>query len=89
MDEEDLAHTRIAGVGGFRGVRAARSAVDGSPADRVHTDAVDLEVLRSAGVHASRLGDGERAIRLVRALGRWTGDDGAANVGWVDLVELP
>jgi hypothetical protein len=55
----------------------------------VHTHAVDLEVLRSAGVHASRLGDGQRPIRLVRALGRWTGDDGAANVGWVDLVEPP
>jgi hypothetical protein len=25
--------------------------------------------------------------RLVRVLGRWTGDDGAAKVGWVDLVE--
>jgi hypothetical protein len=31
--------------------------------------------------------DGQRPIRLVRVLGRWTGDDGAANVGWVDLVE--
>ncbi len=25
--------------------------------------------------------------RLVRVLGRWTGDDGATKVGWIDLVE--
>jgi len=27
------------------------------------------------------------ADRLVRVLGRWTDDDGATNLGWVDLVE--
>ena len=29
----------------------------------------------------------QRADRLVRVLGRWTDDDGATNLGWVDLVE--
>lgn len=51
VDEEDLAPPSIV----CGDVRDARSSGGGRPADRVHTDAVDLEVLHSAGVHSSRL----------------------------------
>ena len=68
VDEEDLAPTcggcGCGGCGciGYGGVRDARSIGGGGPADRVHADAVDLEVLHSARVHPSRLGDGRLGI---------------------------
>lgn len=79
VDEDDLT---LAGCTRVRGLGVARR-----PADRVRTDAVDLEVPRSAGVHPPRLGDGHRAIPLVHVRGWWTGDDGGAKVGWIDPVE--
>ena len=50
VDEDDLA----LGCWGFGCGRG--------PGDRMHADAVDLEVLRSAGVHPPRLGDGRLGI---------------------------
>jgi hypothetical protein len=61
---------------------------DGLPTSvTIHSgrDLAPIEVLGMAAIPISR--DGQRPIRLVRVLGRWTGDDGAAKVGWVDLVE--
>jgi len=69
------------------GVQAELDA-DGLPTSvmiRSGRDLVAIEVLAMAAIPISR--DGRRPIRLVRVLGRWTGDDGAGKVGWVDLVE--
>lgn len=69
------------------GVRAELGG-DGLPMSvtiRSGRDTAPIEVLGMAAIPISR--DGQRPIRLIRVLGRWTDDDGGANVGWVDLVE--
>jgi hypothetical protein len=58
--------------------RAVTRLVGGAP--------VPVEVLGTAALPLGAPGGGGLP-RLVRVLGRWTGDDGATKVGWVDLVE--
>jgi hypothetical protein len=60
------------------------SVIIGSGQERVPIDVLGMAAIPidRAGRRANR-----RAGRLVRVLGRWTDDDGATNLRWVDLVE--
>jgi hypothetical protein len=68
---------------------AAQGGADGLPRSvtRVGGDhPLPVEVLGLAALPLTGPGT-DAPARLVRVLGRWTDDDGATKVGWIDLVE--
>ena len=54
---------------------------------RGEAEAVEILGVTAIPIDGSQSGAGAGSPRLVRVLGRWTHDDGATKVGWIDLVE--